>query len=66
MSFKGFYKTFTDYGLDHQIAKEAARILSKDDSTKENLGRSEADREIIKTAWVRINTKQKGVVEKNG
>lgn len=59
MSFKGFYKTLTEYGLDSRIAKEAAYILSKDDPTKEDFGRTKKDKQVITIVWLFVNNAER-------
>lgn len=53
--YKELYKVLTSYELDRQVAKAAAYILSKDDSTKENFGRSRRDMQVLTIVWLHIN-----------
>lgn len=45
-------------GVPANLAAQAAEIVAKDDATKQNLGRSEADQHIIQSAATWMNAKR--------
>ena len=53
--YKELYKVFISYGLERQVSKAAAYILTKDDPTKKNFGRSRRDELLLTIVWLHIN-----------
>jgi hypothetical protein len=58
MSHDAIYNCLLDYGLSETLVIEVGNVLANDDWTKEDLGRSPVEQQLVFIAWLFIREEE--------